>query len=78
MRHKLKWRFNKKMRSELELDNGNTIFIFDSEAEYRGKKFVSLSKAVKGFGGKPGKFQVLSFGAKHKDEVLNWLRKCLS
>jgi hypothetical protein len=65
------------MRSELELDNGNTIFIFDSEAEFKGKKFVSITKSTKGFHGKPGKFQVLSCGSRHKEGFLVWLRKCL-
>jgi hypothetical protein len=65
-------------KSELKLDNGNTVFIFDPNAEFQGKTFVSLSKSVRGFQGKKGKFQVISIGAKHRDEVLVWLRKCLT
>lgn len=65
-------------KSELKLDNGNTVFTFDPNASYQGKTFISLTKAVKGFGGKPGKFQVLSISQKNAEQVIQWLRKCLS
>lgn len=66
-----------------ELKLHHVTFLFDDNASFEGKdgqpiKFISIRKVKYSPGENKPKFQNLTISHRDKNEVFEWLRKCLS
>ncbi len=63
------------MKNSLSLNEGKTVYEFDDEAEFEGKKFISFKRITEYKGQK--KYQNFTSKVSDWPAVMNWLLECL-